>query len=75
LRSIDSMTTKRFEDLINAIRDGEPLHAPVSDAHISVTMLLLSNIAWKTDRTLHLNKQDVHILNAPPSHVDVGAGI
>ncbi len=65
LRSIDSMTTRHFGNLINAIRKGEPLHAPISDAHISVTMLLLSNIAWKMDRTLHLNSKDGHILNDP----------
>ncbi len=65
LLSIDSMTTKHFENLINAIRVGEKLRAPISEAHISVTMLLLSNVAWKVNRTLHLNTPDGHILNDP----------
>jgi len=65
LRSIDSMTTAHFKNLINAIRAGEQLRAPIADANISVTMLLLSNIAWKMNRALHLDKQNGHILNDP----------
>lgn len=62
LQSIDSMTTKHFENLINAIRTGEKLRSPIEEGNISVTMLLLSNIAWKVNRTLHLDKQNGHIL-------------
>jgi predicted dehydrogenase len=65
LLSIDSMTTKHFENLINAIRVGEKLHAPIDVACISVTMLQLSNVAWKVNRTLHLDKLTGHILNDP----------
>ncbi len=65
LLSIDSMTTKHFENLINAIRDGEKLRAPVAEANISVTMLQLSNVAWKMNRALHLDKSTGHILNDP----------
>jgi predicted dehydrogenase len=65
LQSIDTMTTAHFKNLINAIRDGEPLRAPIADAHISVTILLLSNIAWKMNRTLHLDKQNGHIVGDP----------
>jgi predicted dehydrogenase len=63
LRSIDAMTTAHFKNLINAIRDGEALRAPVADASISVVILLLSNIAWKMDRTLHLDRKNGHVLN------------
>jgi predicted dehydrogenase len=62
LQSIDSMTTKHFQNLINGIRDGEKLRSPVEDGNISVTMLQLSNIAWKVNRALHLNKQTAHIV-------------
>jgi predicted dehydrogenase len=65
LQSIDSMTTRHFENLINAIRSGEKLRAPIGNGNISVTMLLLSNIAWKVDRVLHLNQQNGHILDDP----------
>lgn len=62
LQSIDAMTTQHFQNLLNAIRTGERLRAPVEDANVSVTMLHLSNIAWKLDRTLHLDKRNGHIL-------------
>jgi predicted dehydrogenase len=63
LQSIDSMTTKHFENLINAIRSGEKLRSPIEEGNTSVTMLLLSNIAWKMNRTLHLDKLNGHILD------------
>jgi predicted dehydrogenase len=62
LQSIDSMTTRHFENLINGIRNGEKLRSPVHEGNISVTMLQLSNVAWKVDRALHLDKQTAHIL-------------
>ena len=62
LRSIDEMTTKHFGNLLNAIRIGEKLHSPIDQGNISVTMLLLSNIAWKTHRTLRLDTKNAHIL-------------
>jgi predicted dehydrogenase len=63
LQSIDSMTTKHFQNLINGIRVGEKLHSPIEEGNISVTMLQLSNIAWKLNRTLQLNKENGHILD------------
>lgn len=65
LQSIDSMTTRHFGNLINAIRDGEKLRSPIEVGNISVTMLLLSNIAWKMNRALRLDKQNGHILDDP----------
>lgn len=63
LQSIDDMTTKHFENLINAIRFGEKLHSPIEQGNVSVTILLLSNIAWKLNRVLRLDKENGHILN------------
>lgn len=56
------MTDRHFQNLINAIRLGEKLNAPIEAANVSVTLLLLSNIAWKVGRTLHLNPENGHIL-------------
>ena len=63
LQSINTMTTKHFQNLINGIRVGENLHSPIEEGNISVTMLQLSNIAWKLNRTLQLNKENGHILD------------
>jgi predicted dehydrogenase len=63
LLSIDSMTDAHFRNLINAIRNGEQLHSPIDEGNISVTMLLLSNIAWKVNRVLNLDPVNGHILN------------
>jgi predicted dehydrogenase len=63
LTSLDSMTDVHFQNLVNGIRDGEKLRSPISDAHKSVSILLLSNIAWKVNRTLRLNRENGHILN------------
>ncbi len=57
------MTDMHFQNLVNAIRSGEKLHSPIEEGNISVTMLQLSNIAWKTGRTLNLNPANGHILN------------
>ncbi len=65
LVSADSMTDDHFRNLINAIRDGERLHSPVREGNISVTMLQLSNIAWKVGRVLTLNGTDGHIVGDP----------
>jgi hypothetical protein len=62
LQSIDEMTTRHFQNLIDAIRRGEKLRSPIEEGNISVTMLHLSNIAWKLDRALHLDRQTGRIL-------------
>jgi predicted dehydrogenase len=62
LQSIDAMTTAHFQNLVNGIRSGEALHSPISDGQVSVTMLLLSNVAWKYNRTLRLDTSNGHIL-------------
>jgi len=63
LMSRDSMTQLHIKNFINGIRLGEKLRSPIDDANKSVTILQLSNIAWKFDRELHLNKKNGHIKN------------
>jgi len=62
LQGRDSMTDAHFANFIAAIH-GEKLHAPIADGNISVTILQLSNIAWKTGRNLRLNTQNGQIEN------------
>ena len=57
------MTDGHFQNFINAIRTGEKLHSPLCEGNISVTMLHLSNIAWKTGRVLELDPSKGHIEN------------
>jgi predicted dehydrogenase len=61
----DSMTDAHFANFIAAIRHGEKLHAPIAVGNVAVTMLQLSNIAWKMRRDLHLDSMDGHILHDP----------
>jgi len=63
LTSADAMTDAHFQNFINGIRTGEKLHSPIEEAYISVTTLLLSNIAWKLNRALTLDALTGHILN------------
>ncbi len=65
LLSRDSMTDLHFENLINGIRTGEPLHSPIVIANVSVTILQLSNIAWFVNRELNLDTNTGHILKDP----------
>jgi predicted dehydrogenase len=61
----DSMTDLHFGNFIAAIRGTEKLRSPISDGNISVTMLQLSNIAWKVKRDLQLDPKNGHIQNDP----------
>jgi predicted dehydrogenase len=63
LLSRDSMTDAHFANFIAGIQKGEPLHSPITVANVSVTMLLLSNIAWRVKRELHLDPANGHIRN------------
>ena len=65
LLSLDSMTNDHFQNLINGIRLGEKLRSPIEEGNVSVTMLQLSNIAWKVNRTLRLNGKNGHIIDDP----------
>jgi predicted dehydrogenase len=59
----DSMTDAHFANFIAGIRKGEKLNAPINVGNISVTMLLLSNIAWEVSRELHLDSTSGRIQN------------
>jgi len=59
----DSMTDAHFTNFIGGIRNGEKLHAPVSEGNVAVTMLQLSNIAWEVNRDVHLDTKDGRIEN------------
>jgi predicted dehydrogenase len=61
----DSMTDEHFRNFFDAIREGEPLHAPIAEGNISVTMLQLSNISWKVGRSLALDTRDGHVVGDP----------
>jgi predicted dehydrogenase len=65
LLSIDSMTTAHFQNFVNGIRTGEVLSQPIANGHISNTILLLSNVAWKYNRTLRLDTTNGHIVGDP----------
>ena len=58
----DSMTDAHFANLIAGIKKGEKLNAPIAVGNVAVTMLQLSNIAWITNRELHLDSSNGHIL-------------
>jgi hypothetical protein len=57
------MTDRHFKNFVDAIRTGEKLRSPIREGNVSVTMLQLSNIAWKTSRILELDSSNGHILN------------
>ena len=59
----DSMTDLHFANFISAVQKGTKLNAPVSIGNVAVTMLQLSNVAWQTDRELHLDSRDGKIEN------------
>jgi predicted dehydrogenase len=59
----DSMTDAHFANFIAAIRGQEKLNSPIPVANITVTMLLLSNIAWTVNRLLRIDTQTAHILD------------
>jgi len=59
----DAPTAAHFANFIAAIRNGEKLHAPISQGNIVVTMLQLSNISWELNRELQLDPQDGKVQN------------
>ena len=59
------MTDAHFANFIAAIRGEEKLNSPIPVANVTVTMLLLSNIAWFVNRRLRIDPQTAHILNDP----------
>ena len=61
----DSLTDAHFANFIAGIRTGEKLHSPIEVANVSVTMLQLSNIAWRVNRELNLDNKTGHVENDP----------
>ena len=59
----DSMTDMHFANFIAGIQKGEKLHAPIEVGNVAVTMLQLSNIAWKMNRQLSLDTANGKIQN------------
>jgi predicted dehydrogenase len=59
----DSMTDAHFRNFIEAIRKGEALHSPIVEGNVAVTMLQLSNIAWKFHRELRLDPANGQVLD------------
>jgi predicted dehydrogenase len=57
----DTMTDAHFANFIAAIHGREELHSPIPVANVTVTMLLLSNIAWFVDRLLRIDTETAHI--------------
>lgn len=61
------LTTAHFQNFINGITLNEKLHSPIAAGNVSVTMLQLSNIAWKVGRSLNLDTSNGHILKDKPA--------
>ncbi len=59
----DNMTDAHFANFIAAIRGQEKLNSPIPVANVTVTMLLLSNIAWFVNRMLRIDPETAHILD------------
>lgn len=59
----DSMTDEHFKNLIDAIRTGAQLDSPISDAGISVKILLMANIAWELHRELKLDPKTSNFID------------
>ena len=61
----DTMTDAHFANFIAGIQHGEKLNSPIQIANVSVTTLLVSNIAWFVNRELKLDTKNAHILGDP----------
>src|SRR5246500_3935401 len=63
LQGRDSMTDAHFANFIAGIRNGEKLNPPIAVGNVAVTMLQLSNVAWKLNRGLKIDPTNGHVLN------------
>lgn len=59
----DSMTDMHFANFIDAIRTGAPLHQPIAQGNVAVTLMQLANISYFTQRGLQINSGSGAILN------------
>ena len=69
---IDTMTDAHFANFISAIKGEDKLNSPIQIANVTVTMLLLSNIAYFMDRTLNLDTTKRPHQKRPRSHEAMG---
>jgi predicted dehydrogenase len=59
----DSMTDLHFANMIDAIRTGAPLHQPIAQGNVAVTLMQLANISYFTGRGLHIDASNGSIQN------------
>jgi predicted dehydrogenase len=59
----DSMTDMHFANTIDAIRIGAPLHQPITQGNVAVTIMQLANISYFTGRGLHIDPATGSIQN------------
>lgn len=50
-------------NFVESIRTGQQPNSPIEEAHISVAMLHIGNIAWRVGRQLNCDTTNGHILN------------
>ncbi len=65
IRGGGPMTDRHIQNLIDGIRKGAKLRSPIEEGNVSVTMLQLSNIAWKFKRVLNIDDRSGMILDDP----------
>lgn len=61
----DSMTDLHFASFIDGIRAGAPLHQPITQGNVTVTLMQLANTSYFTGRGLAINSSSGTILNDP----------
>jgi predicted dehydrogenase len=54
-----------FQNFADAIREGKPLHSPISEGQKSTMLCHLGNIAYRTGHTLEIDQKTGRILNDP----------
>lgn len=54
-----------IKNFLDCIREGAKLNSPIAEAHKSVAMLHLGNIAWRVRRSLNLDPTNGHIKDDP----------
>ncbi|MDN5213940.1 Gfo/Idh/MocA family oxidoreductase [Fulvivirgaceae bacterium BMA12] len=62
---VGGLDVYHMSNFINAIKDGEKLHSPIEEGHISTLLCHLGNISQRVGRKLNLDASNGHILNDP----------
>lgn len=58
-----------FQNFVDTIRGNRKIISPIEEAHKSVLLCHLANIAQRTGKTLHCDSRNGHILNEPDAMV------